>query len=123
LTDTDDAMAEIDAGKPVKLVFPDADAPADSGRGTLFFPNTVVLIKGGPNPDAAKKLIDYLLSPVVEAKLAKAGYHIPLNPEVAPDFPAAMRPALTARQMAVDFARAAERWDDAQAFLRKEFGW
>jgi iron(III) transport system substrate-binding protein len=125
LTDTDDAMAEIDAGKPVKLVFPDADAAENSGRGTLFIPNTVVLIKGGPNPDGGKKLVDYLLSAAVEAKLAskEGGYHIPLNPAVQVELPEAMRPARTARQLAVDFGRAAELWDDAQAFLRQEFGW
>src|SRR5207247_1968189 len=33
LTDTDDAMAEVRAGKPVALIFPDADAPKDSARG------------------------------------------------------------------------------------------
>jgi iron(III) transport system substrate-binding protein len=38
--------------------------------GTLLIPNTVALVKGGPHPEAAKRLIDYLLSREVEAKLA-----------------------------------------------------
>ncbi len=122
LTDTDDAMAEIEAGRPVRLVFPDADAPPNSGRGVLFIPNTVALIRGGPNRDGGRQLIDYLLSEEVEAELAKAGYHIPLNPAVKVELPEAMRPARSARQLPVDFERAAARWAEVQAFLREEFG-
>jgi iron(III) transport system substrate-binding protein len=125
LTDTDDAMAEVNAGKQVRMVFPDADAPEGSNRGTLFIPNTVVIIKGGPNQDGARQLVDYLLSAEVETKLAtrEGGYHIPLNPAVKADLPESMRPARSARQLAVDFGRAAERWDEAQKFLREEFGY
>jgi len=36
--------------------------------GTLFIPNTLAIIKGGPNPEAARQLVDYLLSPEVEAR-------------------------------------------------------
>src|SRR5262249_1797094 len=56
LTDTDDAIAEVDAGRPVTIIFPDAD-----GLGTLFIPNTVAVVRGCPNPDGARKLVDYLL--------------------------------------------------------------
>jgi iron(III) transport system substrate-binding protein len=51
LTDTDDALGEVRAGKPVALIFPDAAAPESSDRGTLFIPNTVALIRGCPNPE------------------------------------------------------------------------
>ena len=44
LTDTDDAMGEIDAGSPVAIVYPDREPDA---LGTLFIPNTLALIKGG----------------------------------------------------------------------------
>jgi iron(III) transport system substrate-binding protein len=67
LTDTDDAYDAISEGKPVKMVFPDAD-----GIGTLILPNTVMLVKGGPNGENGRKLIDYLLSKDVEAKLASS---------------------------------------------------
>jgi iron(III) transport system substrate-binding protein len=74
VTDTDDAVAEIEAGRPVKMIFADP---------TLFIPNTVAMIKGCPNPEAAKKLVDYLLCPEVEIKLAKSeSRQIPLNPQV-----------------------------------------
>jgi iron(III) transport system substrate-binding protein len=122
MTDTDDAFAEIDQGRPVKVVFPDADAPAGSGRGTLFVPNTVALIKGCPNPEGGKKLIDYLLRPEVEAKLAKGkSRQIPLNPKVEVKLPPEMAAARTATKLDVDFAEAAEVWDDSQRFLKDLF--
>jgi iron(III) transport system substrate-binding protein len=122
LTDTDDAMAEIEAHHPVVLVFPDRDAPADSKLGTLFIPNTVAQIRGCPNPEGARRLIDYLLSPEVEAKLAQsASRQIPLNPQVRVALPTAIEPARSARPLPVDFARAADSWDEAQSFLIAEF--
>lgn len=121
LTDTDDAMAEVEAGNPVALIFPDADAPADSDRGTLFIPNTVALIKGAPNPEGARKLIDYLLSAEVEEKLAKGpSRQIPLNPKVDVELAEMMAPALKARALPVDFGKAAERWSEVQTFLNRE---
>jgi iron(III) transport system substrate-binding protein len=80
LTDTDDAIIEVEAGKPVTIVYPDGGADQD---GVLFIPNTLALIKGTPNPEAARKLIDYLLSPAVETALARgSSAQIPVNPAV-----------------------------------------
>lgn len=124
LTDTDDAMDEIKAGKPVAMIFPDAaGGTAEQPRlGTLLIPNTVAIVKNGPNTLGAKQLIDYLLSPAVEEALAKAGgYQIPLNPEVKVELPAALEPVRQAKPMQVDFAKAADLWETAQAFLRDEF--
>ena len=79
LTDTDDANGAIEDGKPVGWHFPDQD-----GEGTLLLPNTVALIRGAPNPEAGRKLIDYLLSDEVEARLAAMrSIQIPLKPGVA----------------------------------------
>ena len=64
-TDTDDVYVAIRAGRAVDMVFPDQD-----GIGTLVIPNTVALINNGPHPDAGRRLIDYLLSEEVEARLA-----------------------------------------------------
>ena len=114
MTDTDDAMAEIDQGRPVAMIFPEGE--------TLFIPNTVAMIKGSPNPDGARKLIDYLLSPAVEIKLAKsASKQIPLNPEVKIDTLEPIKTPQTVRPLPVDFALAAESWKESQAFLAKEF--
>jgi len=53
------------------------------GLGTLFIPNALAIIRGGPNPGAARWLVDYLVAPAVEAKLAAGpSAQIPLNLEV-----------------------------------------
>src|SRR5262249_26014237 len=82
LTDTDDALSEVRAGQDVSLVFPDR-AGGPGRMGTLFIPNTLAIPKGAPNPEAARRLVDYLLSPAVEKSLAEGpSAQIPLNPEV-----------------------------------------
>jgi iron(III) transport system substrate-binding protein len=122
ITDTDDAIIEVKAGRPVAIVFPDQ---ADSNRdalGTLFIPNTLALMKSGPNPAAGRKLIDYLLSADVENRLAEGPSHqYPLHEGVEVELPPALEAGRNALRMKVDFARAAELWDDVQTFLRSEF--
>lgn len=117
LTDTDDAIVEIERGKPVAIVYPDQAA---GGLGTLFIPNTLAIIRGGPHPQAARRLVDYLLSPEVERKLAAGpSAQIPLNPAVD----AAMRVATpkTVKPMGIDFQAAAAQWETAAAWLRDQF--
>jgi iron(III) transport system substrate-binding protein len=127
ITDTDDAFVEIDAGKPVALVFPDllpnANSKGEAPRvAPLFIPNTVALIKGCPNPEGGKKLIDYLLKPEVEEKLAKAeSRQIPLNPAVRVESIKVALPDWDQYGRIVDFAQIVDRWDEAQHFLAKEF--
>src|SRR5205807_2736609 len=41
VTDTDDAMDEVQAGRPVTIIFPDKDAAKSERMGTLFIPNTL----------------------------------------------------------------------------------
>lgn len=117
ITDTDDAIVEIDKGQPVAIVYPDQ---GDDGIGTLFIPNTVAIIRGGPNPEAARRLVDFLLSPDVEGTLAQGNSaQIPLNPQVEVK-PRVETPAdVTAMQ--VDFEAAAEQWDRATTFVEQEF--
>jgi iron(III) transport system substrate-binding protein len=123
LTDTDDALIEFNGGKPVAIVFPDrAGHPTNPRMGTLYIPNTVALVKGSPNPDAAKKLIDYLLRPETEARLAAGGgFQIPLNPNVKAELPKVLLTPSQAKVMDVDWDKAADQWDAAQEFLRAEF--
>ncbi len=122
MTDTDDALEEIHAGKPVAMIFPDGDQPADSRMGTLFIPNTVAIIRGGPDSAGARQLVDYLLSPETETRLAEAGaYQIPLNPNVTATLPKEMKTPKTVKAMAVDFDKAADLWEGVQEFLAKEF--
>ncbi len=121
-TDTDDAIAEVSAGKPVAIVFPDRDAPKDSKMGVLFIPNTEAIIRGSPNPAGARQLVDFLLSPEVEAKLAEAeGHQIPMNPQVHAVLPKEFVTRKEAKAMDVDFEKAADLWDEVQEFLRNEF--
>jgi iron(III) transport system substrate-binding protein len=122
MTDTDDAIAEVDAGHPVAILCTDRDAPAKGHLGTLFIPNTVAVIRSCPNPEGARRLIDYLLSSEVEAKLAhSASRQIPLNPHIRVKLPRDIEALRTARALPVDFERAAELWDKVQAFLTREF--
>ena len=64
LTDSDDIAAGQADGFPV--------AAAPSFTETLHIPNSVGLVRGGPHPDAAEKLFDYLQQPQTIQKLVAA---------------------------------------------------
>jgi iron(III) transport system substrate-binding protein len=117
VTDTDDAFLEIDQGRPLALVFPDQAA---GEPGCLFIPNSLCVLKNGPHPAAARRLVDYLLRPEVEERLAQGeSGQFPLNPQVrAQPRQVGDEPV---RRMEVDFRAAAAAWDEAAAWLRKEF--
>jgi len=117
VTDTDDAFIEIEQARPVAIVFPDQ---AEGEAGCLFIPNSLCLLRNAPHPEAARKLIDYLLRAEVEQRLAQGeSGQFPLNPQVlakpkhAGDVPL--------RRMEVDFRAAADAWDAAAVWLREEF--
>ena len=127
LTDTDDAIIEIEAGMPVAIVFPDQE-PASGGDealsgkplGTLMIPNTLAIIQGAPQRKEAELLLDYLLSPAVEGRLAGGpSAQFPLNPAVKERSRVAPKEPLV--EMKVDFETAAAKWDDVARFLRDEF--
>ena len=111
------AIAEVEAGKPVTIVYLDVTS---NGIGTLFIPNTLAAIKGSPNPEEADLLIDYLLSPEIEARLAAGpSAQIPLNREnkaaIRVKGPTDVVP------MRVDFEKAAKHWKAAQRFIHNHF--
>jgi iron(III) transport system substrate-binding protein len=117
LTDTDDAIVEIERAAPVTIVYPDREA---GQLGTLFIPNTLAIVKGCRHPQQARALVDFLLSAPVEEQLARgASAQIPLNPAVKHE-PRVETPK-TVKAMAVDFAAAAERWQAASKFIDDEF--
>jgi iron(III) transport system substrate-binding protein len=123
LTDSDDAIGEIDTGHPVALILPDRDGlPGYPTFGTLLIPNTLAAIKNGPKPAKARELMEYLRSPEIEARLAAGGgFQIPLLPETRATLHPALAEVHSAKAMQVDWDRAVDHWDDVQAFLRDLF--
>lgn len=76
-TDTDDYHVALGKGHPVGVVFPDQQ---DGGLGTMLIPNSVAIVKGAPHPEAAKKLVEWILAEPTEALLAAAkSAQIPLR--------------------------------------------
>lgn len=81
LTDTDDFNVARDMGYPVAAVFPDQ---GDGAEGTLLIPNSIAVLADAPHPEAARRLVDFVLSREVEARLATArSAQIPLRDDVA----------------------------------------
>jgi iron(III) transport system substrate-binding protein len=119
LTDTDDLNVALQKGAPVTAVFPDQGADA---QGTLVIPNTVAILKDAPHPEAARRLVDFILSREVEARLAASdSAQIPVRDDVPR--PEHVRSAAELTVLAVDWlavgrqieARAAEL---TELFLR-----
>lgn len=118
LVDTDDVASRMKQHQPVELVYPDQGA---DGIGCFIVPNAVVLIAGAPHPDAARKLIDYLLSRDTEQKLAVSdAAQIPLHPGIAP--PPELRPIESIKVMDVNYAEVATKLQAIQPLLREWVG-
>jgi iron(III) transport system substrate-binding protein len=99
LTDTDDFNVAREGGYPVAAVFPDQ---GEGELGTLLIPNTVAVLAQAPHPDAARRLVDFILSREVEAELARSdSAQIPLRSGVPP--PPNIPPMETLRVMEVDW--------------------
>ncbi|WP_020476327.1 extracellular solute-binding protein [Zavarzinella formosa] len=123
LTDADDAIGEIDSGRPVALVLPDRDGHAKHPKmGTLLIPNTLAVIHGCPNPAGAQTLVRELLSPATERRLAEGGgFQIPLNPKAAAKLHPSLAPPSDFKLMDTNWEHATDLWEDVQTFLRDEF--
>jgi len=115
LTDTDDAIIEIEQGNPVAIIFPDQRA---SQIGTLLIPNTLSITRGG-NRENARALIDFLLRQSTEERLANgASAQIPLHQN------ASVKSRIEPEQlhvMQVDFEAAAAAWESAKGKLTQIF--
>ncbi len=130
LTDTDDAMIEIEKGEPVAIVFPDQ---RDNQCGTLLIPNTLAIIKNGPNPPRAQQMLLRLLNADTETRLAAGdSVQMPLANDTDPEklaevtakwLSAAMRDEekisnlSKLKTMPVDFNAAADCWDQHKQAL------
>jgi iron(III) transport system substrate-binding protein len=115
VTDTDDAAVARKEGKPIQIVFPDAD-----GMGTLIVPNCAVLIAGSPHPDAARRFIDYLLSPETEQRLAESeAAQMPVRPGVP--VPPDVVPLERLKPMAVDYSSLGAKLEDLSRGYLKDW--
>jgi iron(III) transport system substrate-binding protein len=112
LTDTDDAFVALSDGEPLGVRFPDQE-----GVGTLFMPNAVARIRGGPNPSAAQTLIDFLLTPAIETMLRDTAGQIPILPGSEPPEGFGLAEV---RFMEVDYEDVARKIEELQPYLK---GW
>jgi iron(III) transport system substrate-binding protein len=118
LVDSDDAANRMKQGKPVEMIYPDQ---AENEVGCFIVPNAVVLIKNGPHPEAAKKLIDYLLSAETERKLALSdAAQIPLHQGV--DTPPIVPKIETFKTMKTDYAAVARKMREIEPLLKQWVG-
>jgi iron(III) transport system substrate-binding protein len=115
LTDTDDVVSAQDRGESIEMVFPD-----NEGMGTLLIPNTIALIKDGPNAEQGKQLIDFILSRDVEQLLANSSSaQLPVRSGISPREEVA---AITSvKIMHVDFEKAYEHIVQANDFIKNQF--
>jgi iron(III) transport system substrate-binding protein len=117
VVDTDDAHVALVQQKPVGVVYPDQDGP-----GTLLMPNMVAMIKGGPHPEHARKLIDYLLSAEVEEALAfSPAAQMPLGSDAKR--PDGMLAIGSMKNMGLDYKKVAETVETIQPFLSTWVGY
>jgi iron(III) transport system substrate-binding protein len=64
VTDSEDFDAAVKEGKPVGVVFPD-----QASFGTLIIPSALVLMANAPNPEQAKRFIDFVLRSEIQKLL------------------------------------------------------
>ncbi len=119
LVDSDDAINRKRRGDPVRMIVPDQGA---DGLGCFVVPNAVVLIHGGPHPEAARRLADFLLSPGTERQLADADCaQVPLHPGVP--VPEDVPSLESLKVMQVSYAAVAEKMVSIQPELKAWVGY
>ncbi len=116
LTDTDDAWIALQDNPKLKVIYPDSGA---NDVGTVLIPNTVAIVKNGPNAKDAPRLLAWLVSAKNEAELAESrAAQIPLRVGV----PIPDRPALLWRP-GIDFKTAVVDWHTVGANVDRWAGW
>jgi iron(III) transport system substrate-binding protein len=108
MTWQDDATEAMLNKQPIEVIFP-PDTGAEIGGASI--------IKGGPNPEGAKKFVDFLLGKKAQSIKTELGYTYPVRGDVAP--PKSVPPLASIklvkydRQFAIDNrARLTKRWED-----------
>ena len=97
--------------KDIGIVFLDRD-----GIGTLIMPNTVNLIKDSHHSENAKKLIDFLLSREVEAKLALSCAQMPLHKGIK--LPKGVYTLDNIKAMDIDYDKTSKKLEEIQEYLK-----
>lgn len=131
LTDTDDVFAGQRNGWKVDFTLerfddqsPGGESPSPTGSiipsvGPLVIPNTVARVKGGPNPEGAERLIEYLLSERLERLMAESeARNIPVRPGLA----AQLKTVEVSRPMNVRLEEVEARVDEALAIVAETIG-
>jgi len=115
-TDTDDvwvaqARQSFDAGvASIDLRYLDM-----GDGGTLLIPCSVAIVKGAPHPQAARRLVDYLVSAEVERLLAQSrSRNVPVRERLRAELGMAWPP-----ETKVDFNAVADAMDEAVAAARE----
>ena len=108
MTWQDDAVDALMSKQPIEVIFP-PDTGAEIGGASI--------IKGGANPEGAKKFVDFLLSKKAQAIKTELGYTYPVREDVDPPKACRRWPSIKLvkydRQFAIDNrARLTKRWED-----------
>ncbi len=119
-TDTDDFHVALSKGAPVACVFPDQ---IGNQPGTMLIPNAVAIVEGCPQPEHAKKLVDWVLSESTEALLAAAkSAQIPLRASVPGPAESSILGIGDFRAMRWDPVRTADALSKSAEEFAKRFG-
>ncbi len=113
ITDTDDAYEAMQERSDIGMVFLDQEL---NQMGSLIIPNTVNLIKNAPHLEQGRKLMDYLLSPETEAKLAISCAQMPLHKGVK--IPQGMQSLDRIHPMNIDYSKTAQKSEEIQNYLK-----
>ena len=120
LTDTDDAIGEIEAGRPVAIIYPDR---RPRRAGDPVHPQRPGHPQGGARTRLeAEALGNTLLGPEVRGEAGQRGpsAQIPLNRKTDRARRGSRRPR-TVHAMPADFEAAVRIWDHVAAYLASEF--
>lgn len=117
LTDSDDFFVAVDEGRAVQML----PYRLDDGS-TICIPNTVAIIAGTDQPDAARRLVDYLLSAETELALAKSkSRQIPLGEVAAASVPEDVRQLRQWAEKPVDLSTLGDAARACLAWLKSEY--
>jgi iron(III) transport system substrate-binding protein len=89
----------------------------EGGLGTLVEGHTAGVVKGGRNPEAARSMIDFLLSKEIQEMLARLYGEAPVNPAAVV---CGVRGVASIRRMKATTLQVAERFKDTQKWLSEK---